>query len=727
MAGFALMASAQSKIDFAGRLAIDTSRELKLASENAVAPMADGNMLLKSAYSVIVELTGSDCDFGDTGVEVLSRLGNMAVVVATTEQMELLAALPQVKNISLGYDKNAEMYKARPACGVDAVQTGADGIGMPYTGKGVVTGLFDTGLDVNHINFLDADGEPRTKALWTYTSAGRETAYTTPEKIKGFTTENSAETHGTHVLGIMSGSYSGPAKYAVIGSNGRSELIAQNAENSSIPFYGVATDAEIAVACGTLLDGNIIAGVQRIVEFAEEQGKPCVVNLSVGSNLGPHDGTDGVAQYLALLGEKAIICVAAGNEGEDNISISAKSKTVKTFVEATTTSGSGIIQFWGPDDQPFTVKFIGYDRSKAKEVFTYTLDRNLGGASVKQGDMPGFTDAFKGSATISSNVNTANNRYNVSVSLNVNSLSSTILPGFVIEPLEGQTVDGFAKGMVFASMSLPGFVSGNPNNSINNMACGENVIVVGSFTTAADWAAFDTKGGATIYGYSPKPTVGAISSFSSYGKTFAGKQLPDLCAPGQGIISSFSQYYVDKASSSATNGWLTGEYAAKGLFGRKSPWGLMQGTSMACPFVAGVVASWLEAEPSLTVDDVKAIITKTSVSDMFTMSARARFGAGKLNALAGIKEVLSMAGINDISSDDSGIIVTCDGSRDFDIFSAGAHSLSVELYSVGGGCVARESVNNDRMVFDASGVQAGVYIMRVTDGKNIHTRKIILQ
>ncbi|MDE5555705.1 MAG: S8 family serine peptidase, partial [Muribaculaceae bacterium] len=383
---------------------------------------------------------------------------------------------------------------------------------------------------------------------------GKLTAYTTPTQIKNFTTENSGETHGTHVLGIMGGGYDGPAKYAVIGGvNGRQAVLTeQDAADSAIPFYGVATDADLAIGCGTLTDGNISAGVQKIVEYAEANGQPCVVNLSVGSTMGPHDGTDAITKYLAQLGERAIICIAAGNDGEDNISISAKGKNVQTFVEATTSSGSGNIQFWGSDNQPFTIRFIAYDRSKGKEVFSYTLDKNLEGKSVRQSDMTGFSSALKGTITLSSNVNTANNRYNVSASVSVSGISSTVFPGFVIEPLEDQTVDGFANNMVFLSNSVPGFTNGNANNSISSMACGENVIVVGSFTTAAQWAAFDTKGGATIYSYNPRPTVGAISAFSSYGKTFGGKQLPDICAPGEGIISSFSQHYVNKAPASAT-------------------------------------------------------------------------------------------------------------------------------------------------------------------------------
>ncbi len=729
MASVALVAGAQNKIDFAGRIAIDNERQLQTAgSENIVGPKSAAGLAQQTAYSVIVEFDGSGCDFGDSGVEVLSQLGSMAVVLATPDQMERLAGLRQVRNISLGFEMSAQMYVARPAGGVDAVQVGADGLPMPYTGKGVVAGLFDTGLDVNHINFLDAEGEPRTKALWVYTSAGRERAYTTPEAIKGFTTEDASETHGTHVLGIMSGSYAGPAKYTVKNSGGKAELVAQDDENSAIPFYGVATGADLAVSCGPLLDGNIVAGVQRIVEYAEAQDQPCVVNLSLGSNLGPHDGTDAVARYLALLGEKAVICVAAGNEGEDNISISAKNKTVKTFVDPTTASGSGIVQFWGPDDRAFTVRFIGYDRSKAREVFSYTLDQNLGGKSVTQKDMAGFSDAFKGTVTLSSNVSTTNNRYSVSATINVLGLTSSILTGFVIEPLEGQTVDGFAHNMVFASQSQPGFTAGSATNSISDMACGDNIIAVGSFTTAASWAAFSASGSASVYTYASRPTVGAISSFSSYGKTFAGKQLPDICAPGEGIISSYSQYYVDKVPASATQNSLAGEYAMKkGLFSRNSPWGLMQGTSMACPYVAGVVAMWLEADPTLTVADVRDVLSRTSVSDLFTMSAKSRFGYGKIDALAGLKEVLASAGIADIAADGSDIIVSAAGDRAFDIFSAGASRLSVELYSVGGACVGRAMTEGAATVFDASGIEAGVYIMKVNDGKNSLSRKIMLR
>lgn len=735
LASVAVMANAQNKIDFAGRLVVDRVREVRLDSDRnkhdgLLAPKTAVADVAEQTYNVIVEFADRDFDYGDVAVKEISRRGNMAVVNATAAQIEQLAELAEVVSVTLGFEKKSLMYKARPACNVDVVQSGGDGLGTKYSGKGIVTGLFDTGLDVNHINFINSDGQPRAKGVWAYASSGKVTSYTTPDQIKRFTTEDATETHGTHVLGIMSGSYDGPAKYAVFGgSSGKTPtLVRQDEEGSSVPFYGIATGADLAVGCGPLSDGNIASGVEKIVDYAKTQGQPCVVNLSIGSNVGPHDGTDAIAKYLALLGEDAIICIAAGNEGDEPISISTSGKTIKTFV-VPTTDGSGMIQFWGPDEKPFTVRLIGYDRSKGTEVFSYTLAENLEGKSVKQSAMNGFSTVFSGSVTLSSNISPANNRYNVSATLNVAGKSESILAGVVIEPLAGQTVEGFANKMEFRSESIPGFTAGNAKNSINDMACGDNVVVVGSFTTAASWAALSSNGEkATAYSYNASPTVGAISDFSSYGKTFAGKQLPDICAPGEGIVSSYSSYYVDSAPASVTSGWLTGEYAEpKGLLSRNSPWGLMQGTSMACPFVAGVIALWLEADPTLTVGDVKAIIKETAVNDLFTSSDRARFGAGKIDALAGIKAVLSKSGISDVTADEREAIVTAVSDKNYEVFVAGAKNLTAKLYNLSGLCVAETTSDGDTVVLSAETAAAGVYVLRIDSDRNSESRKIVIR
>lgn len=724
LAALALSATAQNKIDFPGRMVIEQMHQLAKGEYNDEGLFAkmSYNEAAAQKYGVLVDFGNNAIDFGDLDIEELSQIGNIAVVNVTAQQMEQIAQIPQVLSVQLGYEKKPMLYMARPACDVDKVQQG-DGLSMKYTGKGVVTGLFDSGLDVNHINFLNEDGTPRTKRLWVYsTSSGRGTEYSTPTQISNYTTESSSESHGTHVLGIMSGSYNGPAAYSFINGN-RVDKVTQDAANSAIPFYGVATGSDLAVSCGPLYDANIINGVLNIMNYAQSQGQPAVVNLSVGANIGPHDGTDATSKSLTELGKKGIICIAAGNEGDQNISITADGETVKTLLsnDGSSRNANGVIQFWGSDNQPFTVRLIGYNSSSRQEVFSYTLSENLGGKSVSKNDMTGFTNAFSSNstATLSSNVDPANNRYNVNAQVNITP-NAGIYVGFVIEPKDGQWVDGFTNGILFVSRSEPGFTSGSPDNSINDMACGDNLVVVGSFTTAASWATIN----GTTLGYQPKPAVGAISSFSSYGTTFQGRPLPDVCAPGEAISASYNQYYANagKLDANLTTGIYTDPRS--GLMARNSTWGIMQGTSMASPFAAGVIALWLEAEPTLTYAQVMDVIKNSSTKQLGNSN---KWGAGKINALQGIKYVLeNYAGVTDVAVDKDNVFVTSTDGHNYEVYVAGASKVTASLYTLSGLCVEQASANGNSVNI-AADAAPGVYVLRVESPKASHTQKIAVR
>ena len=55
-------------------------------------------------------------------------------------------------------------------------------------------------------------------------------------------------------------------------------------------------------------------------------------------------------------------------------------------------------------------------------------------------------------------------------------------------------------------------------------------------------------------------------------------------------------------------------------------WGMMQGTSMSCPAVTGIVALWLEAYPELTYAQVKELMRTTAITDsLITFEVAARF------------------------------------------------------------------------------------------------------
>ena len=78
----------------------------------------------------------------------------------------------------------------------------------------------------------------------------------------------------------------------------------------------------------------------------------------------------------------------------------------------------------------------------------------------------------------------------------------------------------------------------------------------------------------------------------------------------------------------------------------------MTGTSQASPFVAGVIATWLEANPELSPEDIQLILKKTARQDSHTGACpNSIYGYGKIDALAGIKEVLSPSAIDNLSTD----------------------------------------------------------------------------
>lgn len=725
--------AAQNKIDYTGRLIIDATRKAStLTRADAMTRIVSlpYDISPSQNYTAIVTLDSDSADFNPDNIEVLSRRGNMAIVRVTALDMERLADMPEVRQLAVGSEVTPMMNTVRETTGVNVLQTGSGDLnGTKYTGTGVIAGIMDKGLDVNHINFLDADGEPRTKILWSISASGSASTYDTPQRIKNFSTDSRTESHGTHVLGIMAGSYNGPAEYAFINSRNTLQVKKQNGANSAIPYYGVATDAELAVACGPFNGSNVELGVEKVVNYAKQQGKPSVVNISIGNTIGPHDGTDARSQWLASLGEESILCIAAGNDGDEPVSISKTfdDKPLRTFVSNGAT-GDGQVEFWGSDDRTFSVRFIAKNRNTGEELYSYLIDDNLKGKTITIAGSyytaPGyihntqFDKAFgnMSALTMSSNINPNNNRYSVSVTLQLSGSSSAIAPAFEVIASPGQHVDAFASGgLYFMSLGTDGYTDGTPDCSINGLACGANVLVVGSYTNVQSWPTLSG-----TYHYNNYPTPGAISSFSSYGETFDGRLLPDVCAPGGSVIASYSKYYAEGSADEKT---LTGIYTGDN---RKSYWGEMQGTSMACPVVAGIIATWLQANPSLNIDEIKDIIAHTATHDEFTAVEPDRWGAGKIDALAGLKYILGIGGLNDITLEQHDAIVTFIGNRDLEIFVPDAANTSVNLYSLSGTCVATASAAGNTVNLSADNVASGVYLLKIEGGNAPQTKKIVL-
>ena len=76
---------------------------------------------------------------------------------------------------------------------------------------------------------------------------------------------------------------------------------------------------------------------------------------------------------------------------------------------------------------------------------------------------------------------------------------------------------------------------------------------------------------------------------------------------------------------------------------------------MAAPHVTGVIALWLQANPRLTYSDVRALLKETSYKDKFTTDQEMipsknvlQAGAGKIDALEGLRKIISTTTINGV-------------------------------------------------------------------------------
>ena len=688
------------------------------------------------------------------GLQVLGLRGTIALVSMPLDEVETIAAQSRViRQMQLPRAVKPMNDIARAVTGVDVIHSGK-GLPHAYTGKGVVTGIVDAGLDPNHVMFKREDGTSRVEYLTYYiqdnsSQSGISGAWFNRATISQFTTDDPTTFHGTHTLGTMAGGYKGSSKVASL-SDGKATVA-----TSANPYYGMATESDIVASCGTLQDFFIALGMESVLDYADQMKMPAVINLSLGGTTGPHDGTSMISEYMALAEkqDKVIICVAAGNEGNLPLVVSdtlTEGQTeIKSFIQPIYSSypvynddGSvaytyknlrtGQVYVYSNDSTPFTIKAVVYNKSRGKITFQAVFSSDNENGSIyyasegmaQDGDLthPNFTKAFNGYVGVGGLVDEYSGRYYAIVDYFVEDAATndgSYTLGFVVDGAAGQRIDCYCDGS-FTTLSddgQAGWQTGSGDGTISDMACGDGILVVGSYNSRTDFASLDGKS----YTYGEEMPVGKVSSFTSYGTTLNGKKLPEVCAPGATIISALSKPYADYTGIAA--------YPANLQASTKSGsdtyyWMQCVGTSMACPVVAGGIALWLEADPTLTLADVKDIISKTSLRDA-DVNDDPRWGYGKFDALAGLKEVLrrNAMGIGSVASDNSRLLLTSDDLRHFNVFLSGAQSMEVAVYDIAGKEVARFVSQGDEVEIDASGWAAGTYVVRAN---GMYSGKIIV-
>ena len=677
------------------------------------------------------------------GAIIDQREGSIAVITVPLMQAEQFAATEGVITASLSKEMLPDhdmstMGKdlSRSYMGLDRVFSAEQPLTQAYTGEGVVVGMIDLGVDVQHINFLNADGTHRVKRAWKHAQNGPSTVTLTAdteEKVAKFKTDNNSETHGTQTMGLAAGSFT----------------------DGEVDFRGGAPGADIAVSCGITTNATLLKGARAIVDYARSVEKPCVINISLGNNTGPHDGTD---EFTAGLNEIASaddvsLFVSAGNEGAFNAFLYKEftdgDSKLQSFISPSDYTAYlypgfsiypqaiGRFEIWSDDNEPLTIALdiVDITGGEAKVLDSFVLPSDGTGylttsnsslsvrADTIKSDMAAFDANFRLSYIGGqSSVYAGNNRFHSEIDFQLENPDeeqyNNRRVALRIEGKAGHKVYVYGNPtsgvfpFQFLGNNIDGYTTSDGNGSVSLLSGGKDIITVGAYTTH-QFKPF------TVFGLY---TIGSTGSYSSWGKSPDGRLHPVINAPGTLVVSSMSSDYVK--SSSFDEEITPKYYAHTAENGNTYYFTSMTGTSMASPYAAGVAAMWLSADPTLTTAQIVEIAQETA---MAPKKASVNDGAsGHLNAFEGLCKVLGLTGVSDITADGAEYSLSRQGNT-YIVRCPASKQISAQVFTLHGAQALAASANEHELAIDCSGLAKGIYVLSVNAGGKTASHKIVVK
>lgn len=585
---------------------------------------------LEVTQSVGDIVTGS-CDVDD--IEAVRQHPNIiSLKGATKVESNLRFSVPEIR----GSQKALR----------EALPTGAK---VP-DGTGVIVGVVDFGCDYAHENFRNQDGTTRLLFLWDQNGPktsmspagypyGRElTAQHINEALRSgdpytfLAYDPFDESHGTHVMDTAAGNGRGT------GSPG----VAPKADLIFVELSG--GDYGPNESFGN--SRRLMEAVKYIFDKAAQLGRPAVINLSLGTHGGPHDGSTPVERWfdeLLKVPGRAIV-VSAGNSWERRSHAAGRigPGQVRTlgWEKFTTDTTTNELEIW-------------YSRNAALEVtLVFPTGQRFGptplGANPRiikdaNGEKAGEVIHRAGDPLNGDNV--------------INIFLGPRMPsgvwGVELRSVGAQAADFHAWIERDDDRRTPQGIRRNQSkfvaaddvrtHTVGSISCGRSTIAVGSYVA--------------------RVLQRDLSTFSAEGPTRDGKRKPEVSAPGDEIIA---------ASSKTGNGVVP-----------------MSGTSMAAPHVTGLVALVMQAAGRpLGVEEIRgAVIGAARTSPPVGNDWHPRYGNGRVDCAATVLSLTPQAPETETALEQSSVVASAAGDnglwqpvdRFFDALLSRTHSGTVRV------------------------------------------------
>ena len=619
--------------------------------------------------------------FSDHGCKVLAQAGQVYIASIPVTELAALSLDSRVLRMearqgnSITNDRMPSILNALP------VYSG-EGLPQAYTGRGVVVGLMDIGFDLTHPTFYNNDAtEYRIRQFWDMLSTdtvgspfyvgrdyvGREALLEVAHSRDGLD-----QSHGTHTAGIAAGSgydspYHGMAPEADL-------CLVSNAVSDDIIFIDSADYYKYTFATDAL-------GFKYMFDYAKSQNKPCVLSFSEGS-IQDFWGYDQLYYEMldSMMGPGRILVSSAGNNGHKKTWFRKPAGELSAGSFITASGQEAMLTFKSADD--FTLRFVLYGETNDTLLVpsAQVLAQPDSSLFIHSGIADSLLYTFHFSlqtVAYPSCYNPTEVCYDVTV-LTTKNVGITNPLSVEVIGLEADVEYFKVNANLTTNRLNPALDAGETVCNINSPSSAPRVICVGA-TTYRD--SIQNKNGTWMKYWMGE--VGKRVDFSSVGPTFDGRLKPDVMAPGNNIISSYSSFYRETHPDASDLRWDVSVFP----FGERTySWTSNSGTSMSCPAVAGAIALWLQAKPDLTPEEVMGIIGRTSrrVESSLTYP-NYYYGYGELDVYRGLLDILGVDQIESVSTKHTPARITLSGDMLTITLSEPITSdARLRLYTVGG-------------------------------------------